>query len=94
MESPEPVKPFLPIIMIAILGGLAKQAQFVLQGRKLTWKHFMMRAIISAFIGFVCYYILPATPWSYGLCGLLSWMGSDGISFLLDLVVKSRREKP
>jgi len=94
MEPQPPKNPLFIVIMIALLGGIAKQAQLCLAGKKLTWRHFFLRALVSLFIGILCHFLLPPTAWSFGLCGLLSWMGADGVTFLLDLVVKSRREKP
>lgn len=93
MTTEPPKNPLLILLMIALLGGIAKQAQLRLAGKKLTWKHFFFRALVSLFIGVLCYYILPWSAWSTGLCGLLSWLGADGVTFLLDLVVRSRGER-
>jgi uncharacterized membrane protein HdeD (DUF308 family) len=80
------------MIVIALLGGIARQAHQWLTGKaRPGWKHFLMRAIISVFIGVVCFYMLPrSSAWTGAITGLLSWLGADGITLLIELLIKTK----
>lgn len=76
---------------VAVLGGLARQMHQWLDGKHLTWKHFVARAVISTLIGVVCFYALPReSPWSYAACALFAWLGADGIAMLTQLIFKRK----
>lgn len=82
------------ILLVSLLGGAARQAHQWLGGRKVTWKHFLVRAVISLFIGAICYFLFPDhSPWSFAACGLFSWLGADGVALLLDLMVHTNKDK-
>ena len=79
----------MTMMFIAILGGAARQAHQWLSGYNPTWRHFIVRAIVSSFVGIVCYFALPRdAAWSYAATGLFSWMGADGIALLSQIVIK------
>ena len=86
---------FLAFLTICFLGGAAHQLHDWLGGtRGLTWKHFVARAVISTFIGVVCFYVFPKdSALSYGMSGLLSWLGAGGISLLIEIVLKFKEKK-
>lgn len=90
----EPNKDFFGVwvmALIAVLGGAARQAHQHLTGKPVGWRHLAVRATISAFIGACCYFAFPAGErWTYPACGLLSWMGADGVSLLLQLFFKGK----
>ena len=78
-------------ILMAVLGGLAKQSHDGLSGKVFTWRQFFLRAIISSFVGILCSFFLPrGAEWSFGVCGLLGWMGTNGVVYLLDVVLRRR----
>ena len=90
----EPRDGLLTMGLIALLGGIARQSHQWLSGKKVTWRHFVFRALISFFIGMVCSYAFPLelrdgehhhAPWAFATVGLLSWMGADGVALLLKL---------
>ena len=75
--------------VLALLGGAARQAHQYLSGKSVTWRHFFFRAIISIFVGVLCYFALPeGEPWTYAVCGLCSWLGADGVALLFQLFLK------
>jgi len=77
---------------IALLGGIARQAHQRLSGKQIGWRHLAVRASISLFIGACCYYTFPTDArWAFPACGLLSWMGADGVSLLLQLFFKGSK---
>lgn len=95
----EPKEGMITMGLIALLGGIARQAHQWLAGKKVTWKHFFFRALISFFIGLVCSFLFPKVgsppqyaPWSFACAGLLSWMGADGVSLLLKLMFRKNQE--
>ena len=82
------------MMVVAVLGGMARQAHQILSGKKVTIIHFFMRAIISGFIGLVCYFALPpATAWSFATTGLMSWLGADGVALLLQIFFQRKNDK-
>ena len=103
MNDPEPVAKvvdgarsgLIAMMVVAVLGGAARQAHQILSGKKVSVVHFLLRGIISGFIGLVCYFALPpATAWSFATTGLLSWLGADSVGLLLQVVFrKGDREK-
>lgn len=79
-------------VAVAILGGVAKLAWEVLGGKKHPFWHFMLRSVVSSFIGVVCYHIMPkGSELGFAMTGLLAWMGADGITLLVEMI-KSRRQ--
>lgn len=80
--------------LAALLGGAARQAHQWLSGKTVTWRHFIFRAIISIFIGVICFHAMPKdAPWTYAACGLFSWLGADGIALLVQLCLKKTNDK-
>ena len=88
MDMPETGKSgMLPMMVVAILGGVAAQANEFLNGKKLSWKIVIGRAIVSAFIGAISFYLLPKdSPWSAAAGGLFAWLGADGIALLVKML--------
>ena len=82
LES-KPVTDCAMFVFIAVLGGLAKLHQG-LAGKPVPWLEIKSRCIISLFIGVLCYFFLPPDArWSVGVTGLLGWMGTGGIVWLI-----------
>ena len=85
----DPKEGLLTMGLVALLGGVARNAHQWLSGKKVTWQHFVFRAAISVFIGVICYYALPKdAPWAFATCGLCSWLGADGVSLMIQLFIK------
>jgi len=97
MNMPDNIQPphdWWTKVLIALLGGTAKLAYESLTGRRHTIWHFILRGVVSLFIGVVCYHILPRdSEFGFAITGLLSWMGADGISILIEIVKANRKDK-
>ena len=92
--EPDQQRNLIGMILLALLGGGANQAHLKMNGRKIPWLHFMLRAPVSCLIGFVCYFLFPHdSPWSFVFSGLLSWMGANGISLLIRMTMKNKSEE-
>jgi hypothetical protein len=98
MIDPDPMKTInsakgglAVMLIVAVAGGVARQAHQILSGKKVTVYQFGLRAFISTFIGLVCYFALPpATAWSFATTGLMSWLGADGVALLLQIFFQKR----
>ena len=89
--EPDNQRNLVGMVLIALLGGVSNQAHIKMTGRKVPWLNVLLRLPVSSFIGFVCYCFFPhESPWSFVFTGLLGWMGANGISLLIKVLMKEK----
>lgn len=87
MDEPRQQTTELIGIATAVFGGLAKQMHDWLTRKKdFLWQHLVARAIVSAFVGLLFYYVAQKvnSEWTYIACSLSGWLGADGVSYVLN----------
>jgi len=84
------------MVLMAVLGGVARQAHQTISGKKFRLVHVWLRGVISVFIGVVWFWIAkwkvgsePLPAIYYALDSLFGWLGADGVLVLVRLITRS-----